>query len=121
MILRRRRLWLVVLVGLVLAAGVWAWTLKNSLSVHDLDRIAIGMTRQRVIEILGKQPAAEGTAWDIWFANDGTFSVEYDHDGNVSRLEGANYGFFYWQWLLLNNKLFPPQFVIPSPQPAEGE
>ncbi len=106
MILRRRRLWFVVFVGLVLAGGVWWWALGTAFSVNDGDRIDYGMTRGQVAAIIGRKPdKAYMTDYPFnnphrhliveeWWLIDGYFSVTYEEDEKAVSHYGYTRGFF---------------------------
>jgi hypothetical protein len=109
MTIRRRRLWLVALAGLVLAGGVWVWAISQATSIRDAARIEIGMTQNDVFATLGSKPSAlhcnNGTrGWiDVWVVFDGHILVQYGSDSKVNFVGTNSEGFFYRQWSRLRS------------------
>ena len=112
MILRRRRLWLIVLAGLVLAGGAWWLAISTSLSTRAADRIADGMSRTQVIAMIGRAPdmafvTFERNRFDHWYVADGIIMVDYDAAGNVSKREVYSEWTVIWQLRQLITKIWP--------------
>ncbi len=117
-----RRLWFVVLVGLVLAGGWWAWAVGTALSTKDADRVAVGMSRGNVYRILGSPEDftwidglvisnAEPSYWriaDWWHVSDGHICVLYRGKGvdgmgevgkvNITRESSREWRSRYGEW-----------------------
>lgn len=117
--LRSRRLWFVLLAGLVLAGGAWLWTTSLGMlpSTKDADRVMDGMTKADVIAILGTPrepftviniPQGDRPAmWhrEFWDARDGVIFIAFDKDGLVFDREVARVGVFRWQWRRIKYQL----------------
>src|SRR6516165_6850133 len=105
--LPRRRLWFVLLTGLVLAGGVWVWALSCSVWCKNAERITVGMSRSDVLVIMMKPPTehipdfhADNPAIkmvDRWKVVDGLITVAYDSDQKVVIQEAYSPGFFTCQ------------------------
>jgi hypothetical protein len=90
MTIRRRRLWLVALAGLVLARGVWVWSASTHvLWVKDVSRIVDGMSRSDVAAALGRPPDHHyQTGYyvdssEMWEVIDGSIYVQYNRNFRV--------------------------------------
>lgn len=113
MTLRRRRLWLVAIVGLILAGGVsilWDLAVGTSLTTKDVGRIKLGMTKIQVYEALG-QAKHDGPVifigndrkmidWesDQWSVSDGVIQIWFDRRGVVVHRDSQSFGLAEWQW-----------------------
>ena len=90
MILRRRRLWLVLLAGLALVGGVWVWAAAVGISTSDVRLIRKGMTRDKVVAFFGRQPdgqdddPASRAATKKWFAEINANIAWLNRDGGDS-------------------------------------
>ncbi len=114
MILRRRRLWFGVLLGLVLAGGAWLWAATRQ-STTVAVRIVEGMSRDDVYSILG---VPHNSTWidesfisetyrywriaDWWHLSDGHICVLYrgkgvDGKGVVAKVNVTRESSDIWQ------------------------
>jgi hypothetical protein len=109
MILRRRRLWFVLLVGLALAGGVWVWAGSTALRCKHAERIKEGMTRDQVHQILGRGPDWEKTDGvtliETWYASDGQIWVYFTPDKVARSRNIVEVGFIQYQWARLRYRL----------------
>jgi hypothetical protein len=112
MTVRRRRLWLVALAGLVLAGGVWVWAASRAVWINKAaSSITIGMSRERVIEILGRPPhLIENLPFlderlEAWDAIDGRISITFSHQDAVVDGVIVSENLFAKQLRLLRQKL----------------
>jgi hypothetical protein len=89
MTIRRRRLWLVALAGLVLAGGVGLLALQrwaaSATWVAVANRITNGMTKEAVYAILGPPDIVTGKpdSVECWEVVDGGIFVTFDRSGEV--------------------------------------
>jgi hypothetical protein len=112
MTLRRRRLWLVALAGLVLVGGVWVWAGSVALRCKDADRIKDGMTLEQVVTILGRSPdyrLAESRELKLrseaWLASDGDIFLVFNADGTVVDRYIVELGFLSCQWWRFRSRI----------------
>lgn len=99
--LRSRRLWFVLLAGLVLVGGVWWLTWSSALWIRDADRIANGMTREEVTFALCRpadQHQLGGYDVDVWFVMDGMIVVRFSPDGRVINCQATGENVIAWNF-----------------------
>jgi hypothetical protein len=82
---KRLALAAVVLALTVCTSALFVHPAKDSkVTIDSYDRIRVGMTRQKVEDILGSR-AQLNVAWpDHWFGQDVSFCVNFDAQGRVS-------------------------------------
>jgi hypothetical protein len=116
MTIPRRRLWFVLLAGLVLAGCVWAWILHAVYSTLIVERIAKGMTKAQVEAVMGCSPDffsapilevspenySEIATWNMC---DGLVAITFDINGKVIDRQVNNQGILSWQFHRLCAKL----------------
>lgn len=98
---RRRRLWFVLFVGLMVASGVSVYlSSTHALWVKDTDRITWGMTKEQVIAAFGGPPDVEIVYMRRadWIAMDGRIMIQFSPDGRVSFRQYNRTNFFVWQF-----------------------
>jgi len=89
MTLRRRRLWVLALIGFVLAGIAFIWLYNVSLSTKWVEKIEIGMTKSQVISLLGRpsdcrwENQRREVDYEQWDVSDGFINVRFNDDDRV--------------------------------------
>lgn len=111
----RRRLWLVLLAGLVLAAIVWAWAMTTAKTTELAKHITNGMTAQQVEDTFGRspdaflqltgRPLADVDHADLWDFCDGYVLVYFDKNSSVIDQRVFSVGILRYQFRRLLDKI----------------
>jgi hypothetical protein len=110
MTIRRRRLWLSIIAGLVLVGGVWSWASSlaaKELWVSQARGVNVGMTLEETTARIGRPPKIlfDGKTRKIvrWKAVDGNVFATFQ-DNKILLLRIEDTGFFCTQLLRLFNE-----------------